>query len=127
MVSILSLGRLRLATLLAWLAVASLGAMGVPPESAAVDGLQSHAVARAAADGPGPIVRVAAAKIATALRHGDDDPRGPGSAGAADVPRAIAISAPAKDSAIKRSRHVHTPPVRRIYPYTARAPPLRRS
>jgi hypothetical protein len=125
MISILSLGRRRFAGLLAWLALASLGVVGVPHDSAAFDGHAQKPVVGALQSGSGPILRSAAVKIGAACRNGDDDRGASGGLGPAGLPPAIMIAAPVTAAAVYEPAAACGGALTRRRPYAARAPPAR--
>lgn len=125
MISILSLGRKRFAGLLAWLALASLGVVGAPRDSAAFDGHAQKPVVGALQTGSGPVLRSAAVKIGAACRNGDDDRRASGGPGPAGLPPAIMLAAPVAAAPVYEPVAARGVALARRRPYAARAPPAR--
>ena len=75
MMSILSLGRSRVGALFAWLAILSLGALGVAHDARAFDGVDKVSAVRTLVEAPAHVGRAAAVKLTSWHRADDDDRR----------------------------------------------------
>jgi hypothetical protein len=123
-----SLGRSRMGAFLAWIAIVSMGALGVARDPAglrALDGGAQASMVRALADAPTHVVRINAVKLTPHVRSDGDDRRsgaGPDPAILAlalSLPAQVAVSqAPSSSSAATASRSWP------VTPYAARAPPV---
>ncbi|WP_422061749.1 hypothetical protein [Sphingopyxis sp.] len=127
MTSILSLGRSRMAGLLAWMALLSLGAFGAlndPAGARALDGAVKVSAVRALVEAPAHVGRLAAIKL-TPHRTGDDDHRhNPSGPDPLALVAAILLAARSAEAAA-----FVTLPLAKVAgwhgaPYAARAPPF---
>lgn len=129
MILIDSLGRSRIGTWLAWLAVVSMGALAVGRDTTGIEALSGRAEQatwRALNDAPPHVLRSAAVKLTVAGRLDGADRRDAAGPDPAILPPVIRFAAPVAVTE-NRAAPPRTQPRRSggaVTPYSARAPPV---